>query len=62
MNKRIMKQYEEGRVTAMSDEEMEHLVRRYIPEVFPSEFEMLKKRAYDLAAHLVEQLYRGRAI
>ncbi len=55
VNKRIMKQYEEGRVTAMSDEEMEHLVRRYIPEVFPSEFEMLKKRAYDLAAHLVEK-------
>ena len=55
INKRIMKQYEEGRVTAMSDEEMEHLVRRYIPEVFPSEFEMLKKRAYDLAAHLIEK-------
>ncbi len=55
VNKRIMKQYEEGRVTAISDEEMEHLVRRYIPEVFPSEFEMLKKRAYDLAAHLVEK-------
>ena len=42
-------------MTSMSDEEMEHLVRRYIPEVFPSEFELLKKSAYDLAAHLVEQ-------
>jgi len=55
LNKRIMRQYEEGRVTSMSDEEMEHLVRRYIPEVFPSEFDLLKKRALDLAAHLVER-------
>ncbi len=55
VNKRILKQYEEGRVTAISDEEMEHLVRRYIPEVFPSEFDLLKKRAYDMAAHLIER-------
>lgn len=55
VNKRILKWYEEGRVTAISDEEMEHLVRRYIPEVFPSEFDMLKKRAHDMAAHLIEQ-------
>jgi isopropylmalate/homocitrate/citramalate synthase len=55
INKRILKQYEEGRVTAISDDEMEHLVRRYIPEVFPSEFDLLKKRAYDMAAHLIER-------
>jgi hypothetical protein len=55
INKRVLKQYEEGRVTAMSDEEMEHMVRRYIPEVFPSEFDMLKKRAHDMAAHLIER-------
>ena len=61
-NKRIMKAYEEGRVTAISDEEMEHLARRYIPEVFPSEFEMLKKRAYDLAAHLIEKYIEEDAV
>ncbi|MGD0231158.1 MAG: histone-lysine N-methyltransferase [Syntrophorhabdales bacterium] len=55
INKRILKAYDEGRVTAISDEEMEHLVRRYIPEVFPSEFDLLKKRAYDMAAHLIER-------
>jgi len=55
INKRILKVYEEGRVTAISDEEMEHLVRRYIPAIFPSEFDMLKKRAYDMAAHLIER-------
>ena len=42
-------------MTAMSDEEMEHMVRRYMPEVFPSEFDMLKKSAYDMAAHLIER-------
>ncbi len=62
LNKRIMRQYEEGRVTSMSDEEMEHLVRRYIPEVFPSEFEMLKKRAFDLAAHLVDRYIEENAL
>jgi isopropylmalate/homocitrate/citramalate synthase len=55
INKRIIRMYEEGRITAISDEEMEHLVRRYMPEVFPSEFDVLKKRAYDLAAHLIER-------
>jgi citrate (Re)-synthase len=55
MNKWITSRYETGRVTAISDEEMEHLVRRYIPEIFPSEFELLKKRAFDMAAHLIER-------
>lgn len=55
INKRILRTYEEGRVTAMSDEEMEHVVRRYIPDIFPSEFDMLKQRAYDMAAHLIER-------
>lgn len=55
INKWITRQYEEGRVTYISDEEMERLVRRYIPEMFVSEFEMIKKKAYDMAAHLIEK-------
>jgi citrate (Re)-synthase len=55
VNKWILKQYDEGRVTAISDNEIEHLVRRYVPEIFVSEFELLKKRAYDMAAHLIER-------
>ena len=62
INKRVMKLYEEGRVTATSDDEMEHLVRRYIPEIFPSEFDMLKKRAYDMAAHLIERYIEEAAV
>jgi isopropylmalate/homocitrate/citramalate synthase len=62
INKWIMQKYETGRVTCMSDEEMEHLVRRYMPEIFPSEFDVLKKRAFDLAAHLIERFIEDRAI
>jgi hypothetical protein len=46
----------------MSDDEMEHLVRRYMPEIFPSEFDVLKKRAFDLAAHLIERFIEDAAI
>jgi citrate (Re)-synthase len=62
INKWILKQYDEGRVTSISDNEMEHLVRRYIPEIFVSEFDLLKKRAYDLAAHLIEKYIEDRGI
>ncbi|MHB8110099.1 MAG: triose-phosphate isomerase [Syntrophorhabdaceae bacterium] len=55
INKWIARQYEEGRVTCMSEDEIEHQVRRYIPEIFVSEFELLKKQAFDMAAHLIEQ-------
>ncbi len=54
--KQIMKQYEEGRVTSMSKVEMEGLARKYLPELFTSDFDRLKKRAHNLAFHLVEEL------
>jgi hypothetical protein len=41
---------------------MEHLVRRFIPEIFVSEFELLKKRAYDMAANLIEQYIEDKAL
>lgn len=62
VNKRILKQYDEGRVTCMSDDEMEHGVRRYMPEIFVSEFDLLKKKAYDMAAHLIEKYIEDAAI
>ena len=62
INKWIIKQYDAGRVTFISDEEIEHLARRYIPEIFISEFDLLKKKAYDLAAHLVEQYIEDPAV
>ncbi len=62
INKWIIKQYDEGRVTSISDNEMEHLVRRYIPEIFVSEFELLKNKAYDMAAHLIKRYIEDNAI
>jgi isopropylmalate/homocitrate/citramalate synthase len=62
INRSVVQRYEQGRVTCMSDDEMEHLVRRYMPEIFPSEFDVLKKRAFDLAAHLIERFIEDAAI
>jgi isopropylmalate/homocitrate/citramalate synthase len=62
INKSIIGKYEQGRVTCIADEEMEHMVRRYIPEIFPSEFDLLKNRAFDMAAHLIERYIEDPAI
>jgi hypothetical protein len=51
-----MNQYEKGRITAISRKEMEELARKYLPELFISEYEKLKSRAYEMAAHLIEDL------
>ncbi len=56
ISKRVMEQYEEGRCTAISNEEMEKLTRKYLPELFVSEFDQLKAKAHTLAAHLAEDL------
>ncbi len=56
INRWVMKQYEEGRTTAISDQEMEKVVRKYLPEFFVSEFDRLKRRAYEMAAHIVERV------
>lgn len=52
----VMEKYEAGRVTAISNEEMEMQARKHLPELFISEFDKLKKKAYDLAAHLIEEI------
>jgi len=54
--KRIMEQYEEGRCTSISNEEMERWTRKYLSEYFVSEFDQLKQKADTLAAHLAEEL------
>jgi isopropylmalate/homocitrate/citramalate synthase len=56
IHKRIMEWYEAGRCTSISNEEMESLARKYLPELFVSEFDRLKDKAYQLAAHLAEDL------
>ncbi len=54
--KQVMREYEQGRVTSMSNEEMHILARKHLPELFISEFDKLKLKAHELAFHLVEDL------
>ncbi|MBW1990555.1 MAG: histone-lysine N-methyltransferase [Deltaproteobacteria bacterium] len=56
INKRIMEWYEAGRSTSISNEEMESLARKYLPELFVSEFDRLKEKTRKLAAYLAEDL------
>ena len=53
---KIMKAYEEGRNTSFSSKEVELLARRYMPELFDSEFDHIKQLAGHLAANLLERL------
>lgn len=62
INKWIARQYDEGRVTCISEEEIEHQARLHISEIFVSEFALMKKRAYDMAAHLIERYIEDSAI
>jgi len=56
INKRIKEMYDAGRCTSISNEEMESLARKYLPDLFVSEFDRLKEKAHKLAAHLAEDL------
>jgi citrate (Re)-synthase len=56
IHKRITEMYEEGRVTSISNDEMQTLARKYLPELFVSEFDRLKIKAHQLAAHLAQDL------
>jgi isopropylmalate/homocitrate/citramalate synthase len=56
INRWVTKQYEEGRTTSLSDQEMEKVTRKYLPEIFISEFDILKARAHEMAAHIIERV------
>ena len=56
INRWVTKQYEEGRTTAISDLEMEKVTRKYLAEIFVSEFDMLKARAREMAYHIIERV------
>ena len=55
---RIMAAYVEGRNTSFSNKEIKNLVRRFMPELFDSEFDQMKRIAGELASNLVERLAR----
>lgn len=58
LHTRIMAAYEEGRNTSFSNKEIKNLVRRFMPELFDSEFDQMKRIAGELASNLVERLAR----
>lgn len=51
----ITEQYDKGRVTAMSDKEMMALVKRYLPELFISDWDRMKLIAREMAFQIVER-------
>ena len=59
IHKWVMEQYESGRITSISPEEMEKKVRLYLPERFMSELEKIKyiaeKAAVAAVTHIIEQ-------
>jgi citrate (Re)-synthase len=56
IHKAIMKQYEEGRTTSIGSDEMRRLAKKYLPEYFVSDLQLLKQKAAEVAVHLIEQL------
>lgn len=62
INRWVARQYEQGRTTTISDRELEKVTRRYLPEIFVSEFDMLKSRAHDMAAELIAEVIEDAAI
>jgi isopropylmalate/homocitrate/citramalate synthase len=54
INKWVMEQYEQGRTTSISHNELQEKAKKYLPEYFVSDLDKLKKKAQEIALHLVE--------
>jgi len=54
--KKILEEYEKGRITSISNEEMLALTRKYLPELFESELDHLRNYAIRLMSKLIEAL------
>jgi isopropylmalate/homocitrate/citramalate synthase len=54
MHKWVMEQYEQGRTTSISHEELHDKAQKYLSEYFVSDLDKLKKKASELARHIVE--------
>ena len=55
----VMEQYQEGRVTSISHGEIERQARKHLPEYFVSDFDRIKIRAHEMAAHLIEEIFEA---
>jgi hypothetical protein len=54
INKWVMEQYEQGRTTSISHDELLDKARKYLSEYFVSDLDRLKKKASEVARHIVE--------
>ncbi len=54
MNKWVLEQYEQGRTTSMSHDELLEKSKKYLPEYFVSDLDRLKKKASEVARYIVE--------
>lgn len=52
----VMAQYEQGRTTSISNEELLEKAKKHLPEYFVSDLDKLKKKAQEIALHLVEDM------
>jgi len=56
INKWIVDEYESGRVTTISSEELETKVRKYLPELFMSDLERIKFQAAETAIAVLRKI------
>jgi len=56
VNEWVEAQYARGRVTGISSEEILLQARKFLPDLFESDLDKLKKKAREIASHLVETL------
>jgi hypothetical protein len=56
IHKWINEQYESGRVTSISNEELEHLVRKNLPELFMSGLDKIKYHASEAAISVIKKV------
>ncbi|MEK6743966.1 MAG: cache domain-containing protein [Nitrospirota bacterium] len=62
MNKWVLEQYEQGRTTSMSHDELQEKAKKYLPEYFISDLDRLKKKASEVARHIVEEFVERKEI
>jgi isopropylmalate/homocitrate/citramalate synthase len=56
MQKWVMEQYEQGRTTSISHDELLEKAKKYLPEYFVSDLDKLKKKAQSIVLHLIEEM------
>jgi len=56
IHKWVMEQYEAGRTTNISRDELAEKVKKYLPDYMHSDLDVMKEKARDIAVHLVEDL------